>query len=109
MELSAAKQQEYMRRILIARMTVLSRNGFFGLLLMHMKFALDPSIGTAATDGERIYFDPKFLDKLSDRELVFILMHEIMINKMITTKIISTGILTPPSVSQAKACHPLKK
>ena len=67
-----------MRRILIARMTVLSRNGFFGLLLMRMKFALDPSIGTAATDGERIYFDPKFLDKLSDRELVFILMHEIM-------------------------------
>ena len=78
MELSAAKQQEYMRRILIARMTVLSRNGFFGLLLMHMKFALDPSIGTAATDGERIYFDPQFLEELSDRELVFILMHEIM-------------------------------
>ncbi len=78
MELSAAKQQEYMRRILIARMTVLSRNGFFGLLLMHMKFALDPNIGTAATDGERVYFDPKFLDKISDRELVFILMHEIM-------------------------------
>ena len=78
MELNAAKQQEYMRRILIARMTVLSRNGFFGLLLMHMKFALDPSIGTAATDGERIYFDPQFLEELSDRELVFILMHEIM-------------------------------
>ena len=67
-----------MRRILIARMTVLSRNGFFGLLLMHMKFALDPNIGTAATDGERVYFDPKFLDKISDKELVFILMHEIM-------------------------------
>lgn len=78
MELNAAKQQEYMRRILLARMAVLSRNGFFGLLLMHMKFALDPNIGTAATDGERVYFDPKFLDKISDRELVFIMMHEIM-------------------------------
>jgi len=76
--LSEATQREYMRRILIARMTVLSRSGFFGLLLMHMKFALDPSIGTAATDGEKIYFDPKFLDKISDKELVFILMHEIM-------------------------------
>ncbi len=78
MELNTAKQREYMRRILLARMTVLSRNGFFGLLLMHMKFALDPNIGTAATDGERVYFDPKFLDKISDRELVFIMMHEIM-------------------------------
>lgn len=78
MELNAAKQREYMRRILLARMAVLSRNGFFGLLLMHMKFALDPNIGTAATDGERVYFDPKFLDKISDRELVFIMMHEIM-------------------------------
>jgi len=78
MEISKTKQQEYMRRILIARMTILTRSGFFGLLLMHMKFALDDSIGTAATDGEKIYFDPKFLNEISDRELVFILMHEIM-------------------------------
>ena len=78
MELSAAKQQEYMRRILIARMTVLSRNGFFGLRLMHMKFALDPSIGTAATDGQRIIFNPEFMDVLTDDELMFVMMHEIL-------------------------------
>ena len=78
MELSIEKQREYMRRILIARMSILSRNGFFGLMLMHMKFALDDTIGTAATDGERIYFDPKFLEEISDSELIFILMHEIM-------------------------------
>ena len=78
MELSNEKKQEYMRRILLARMAVLTRSGFFGLLLMHMRFALDDSIKTAATDGERIIFSPKFLDSLSDRELVFILMHEIM-------------------------------
>ena len=78
MELSIEKQREYMRRILIARMSILSADGFFGLLLMHMKFALDGAIGTAATDGERIYFDPEFLDEISDRELIFVLMHEIM-------------------------------
>ena len=78
MELSIDKQREYMRRILIARMSVLANSGFFGLLLMHMKFALDDTIGTAATDGERIYFDPKFLDELTDSELMFVLMHEIM-------------------------------
>ena len=78
MELTQAKQREYIRRIMIARMSILSRNGFFGLLLMHMRFALDESVGTAATDGERIYFAPAFLDEISDPELVFILMHEIM-------------------------------
>ena len=78
MELTQAKQQEYMRRIMIARMSILSRNGFFGLLLMHMRFALDESVETAATDGERIYFAPAFLDEISDPELVFVLMHEIM-------------------------------
>ena len=78
MELSNEKKQEYMRRILLARMAVLTRSGFFGLLLMHMQFALDDSIRTAATDGERIFFSPKFLDSISDRELGFILMHEIM-------------------------------
>ena len=78
MEISKDKQQEYIRRIMIARMSILSRNGFFGLLLMHMRFALDESVGTAATDGERIYFAPAFLDEISDPELVFILMHEIM-------------------------------
>lgn len=78
MELSIDKQREYMRKILVARMSILSRNGFFGLLLMHMKFALDSTVGTAATDGERIFFDPEFLYELSDSELVFILMHEIM-------------------------------
>ena len=78
MELSNDKKQEYMRRILLARMAVLTRSGFFGLLLMHMRFALDDSIKTAATDGERIIFGPRFLDSLSDRELAFILMHEIM-------------------------------
>ncbi len=78
MEISKDRQREYMRRILIARMSILVRNGFFGLLLMHMKFALDDTAGTAATDGERIFFDPGFLDEISDEELIFVMMHEIM-------------------------------
>ena len=77
-ELTESRINEYMRRIMISRMRILSANGFYGLLLMHMRFALDGSVGTAATDGDRIYFAPAFLDELSDRELDFILMHEIM-------------------------------
>ena len=49
------------RRILLSRMRILMNHGFYGLLLMHMRFALDPSIDTAATDGMKIYFSPDFM------------------------------------------------
>lgn len=66
------------RRILLSRMRILMNHGFYGLLLMHMRFALDPSVDTAATDGMKIYFSPDFMEEISDSELDFVLMHEIM-------------------------------
>ena len=78
MELSDKKKGEYVRRLLKSRMRILVNNGFYGLLLMHMIFALDEECETAATDGRRIYFSPKFLDEISDRELEFVMMHEIL-------------------------------
>lgn len=59
-------------------MRILMKNGFYGLLLMHMGFALDSEIPTACTDGRKIYFCPKFINELSDGELDFVLMHEIL-------------------------------
>ena len=78
MELSAEKKKIYIRRLMIARMSILSRNGFYGLLLMHMGFALDENVKTAATDGMKIYFAPSFLDEINDRELIFVLQHEVL-------------------------------
>ncbi len=78
MALSEQDKIKYSRRLLMSRTRVLCNNGFFGLLLMHMKFALDESCPTAYTDGEKIAFSPAFMDELSDSELDFILMHEIM-------------------------------
>ena len=78
MEISRNKAQEYTVRIMKARMALMSGNGFYGILLMHMKFALNESVRTAATDGEKLYFAPSFLEDISDRELVFILQHEIL-------------------------------
>ena len=59
-------------------MRILCNNGFYGLLLMHIVYALDESCKTAATDGMKIYFAPDFLDGLSDEELDFVMMHEIL-------------------------------
>lgn len=78
MDLSDAKKSEYTKRLLMSRMRILCDHGFYGLLLMHIKFALDESVQTACTDGVYIIFSPKFLAELSDRELDFVMMHEIM-------------------------------
>ena len=78
MVLSDDKIKEFMKRLLQSRMRLLCTNGFYGLLLMHVTFSLDETRDTAATDGERIYFGPEFLDSISDTELDFVIMHEIM-------------------------------
>lgn len=78
MELSNNKIKEYTKRLMLSKMRILCNNGFYGLLLMHMKYGLDAECETAYTDGEVIRFDPKFLDELNDDELDFIMMHEIL-------------------------------
>lgn len=80
MVLSDEQKRACAKRLLMSRMRILLNHGFYGLLLMHMQFTLDETCETAATDGQRIMFGPAFMDDLSDPELDFILMHEIMHN-----------------------------
>jgi len=78
MGLSVEKQAEYSKRLMLSRMRILCRHGFYGLLLMHMTFGLDEYCRTAYTDAVRICFSPDFLETLSDSELDFIMLHEIL-------------------------------
>ena len=78
MALSEDKIRTYIRRLLLSRMRLLCNHGFFGLLLMHMAYAVDEQLETACTDGQYIIFGTDFLDDLNDRELDFVMMHEIM-------------------------------
>ncbi len=78
MELSEQQIRSYTCRLLLSRMRLLSSHGFYGLLLMHMTFAIDETVETAATDGKRIIFGPAFLDSLSEPELDFVMMHELL-------------------------------
>lgn len=78
MALSEEKVREYMKRLLTARMRILCDHGFYGLLLMHMVYSIDEGVETACTDGERIVFKPEFLEGLSDGEVDFVMMHEIL-------------------------------
>lgn len=77
-ELSQNEIRDMTNRILLSRMRLLLNNGFYGLLLMHMKFGLTEETETALTNGEFIEFNPDFLSNLSDKELDFVMMHEVM-------------------------------
>ena len=79
MEVSNDKLREYTRRMMIARMRLLCKNGFYGLLLMHVKMNLSYEKETAWSDfTEKLYFNPNFLEQISDRELDYVLMHLIL-------------------------------
>jgi predicted metal-dependent peptidase len=78
MALSEVKIKEYIKRLLLSRMRILCNHGFFGLLLMHVTYSVSEEVETACTDGRGITFGTKFLDDLSDNELDFVMMHEIM-------------------------------
>lgn len=78
MALSEEKIRKYIQRLLLSRMRILCNHGFYGLLLMHMVYSIDEKLETACTDGIRITFGTDFLDSLSDSELDFVMMHEIL-------------------------------
>ena len=78
MVLSDEKIRKYQRRLLMSRMRILCNHGFYGLLIMHMKFRIDETVPTACTDGRNIIFGVEFLEELSDSELDFVMMHEVM-------------------------------
>ncbi len=78
MALSKEELHKYFVRLTQSRSRLLIKYPFYGVLLTHVKLSIDEDCGTAYTDGERIAFSPAFLDDLSDSEVDFIMMHEIL-------------------------------
>ena len=72
------EQMAIIRRLQSARISLMSKQPFYALLLMNLKFAIDLSCETAYTDGSRIAFNPDFIWQLSNEELEFVLMHEVL-------------------------------
>ena len=66
------------RRLLAARGRILAEHGFYGLLLMHMKFAVGDELDTAWVSRDTITFNPDFSEKLDADELCFVLEHEVL-------------------------------
>lgn len=65
------------KKISNARVTILQEYPFFGRLLLKLRFGL-AECGTAFTDMRRIVFDPAFAERLSQEELQYVLVHEVL-------------------------------
>lgn len=50
---------------------------FFGSVVANSNFIAEPAVGTAGTDGKNIYYNPNFIESISDDQQTFIFAHEI--------------------------------
>lgn len=49
----------------------------FGSVVANLKYVEAKDCGTAATDGESVYYNPEFVNNLTDDEQVFLFAHEV--------------------------------
>ena len=68
---------ELERRIAKAKTALILEHPFFGNLAMNMPFEITKEVPTAATNGDRVLFNPDFCQPLSDEELLFLVAHEV--------------------------------
>ena len=50
---------------------------FFGSIVASVEYKENMNIDTASTDGETVYYNPEYIEKLSVDEQIFIFAHEI--------------------------------
>lgn len=67
-----------MDRLNAIKLMLIIEQPFFGYLLMHIPFKNDNSIDTIGTDGEKIYYNNKFIEIANDDEIKFLIMHQIL-------------------------------
>lgn len=70
-------EREIFNKISEAKLTVLLKYPFFGRLLLRLRFGT-ANCKTAFTDMRRIVFDPQFANRLSQEEIVYVLIHEVL-------------------------------
>lgn len=69
--------RDAMNRIVSARSALVVHQPFHGTLALHLQIVERPDISTMATDGMHLFYSRAFVDRLSDKELTGVLLHEI--------------------------------
>lgn len=65
-----------MRKLVKARIKLIKRQPFFGRLCLQLQPKESKLVPTAGIDGEYLYYNKKFIESLSDEELLGVLVHE---------------------------------
>jgi predicted metal-dependent peptidase len=65
-------------RLITARVQMLLKHPFFGPLATRMKLVESEKYKTAATNGRDIFYNPSFVESLTDSELQFLIGHELL-------------------------------
>jgi predicted metal-dependent peptidase len=67
-----------MTRMQRARSRLALHHCFYATILMSTPYVERRDIPTAATDMEKIYYNPDFIESLNDNVVMFVLVHEVM-------------------------------
>jgi len=72
-------REEVYDRIIIARVGLLLRHPFFGNMATRLRIlAADDWLPTAAVDGRNLYYNTQFFNAMSNKEIEFVIAHEIL-------------------------------
>ena len=75
----AEMQAEVHDRVIVARVGLLLRHPFFGNMATRMAVkTCDDWCPTAATDGRTLYYNTQFFNALSNKQIEFVIAHEIL-------------------------------
>jgi predicted metal-dependent peptidase len=65
-------------RLIRSRVQMLMAFPFFGILALNLKMECTYNVPTAATDGSKFYYNPNFIKGLSEGELNWVVVHEVL-------------------------------
>lgn len=72
-------KKDVVERITVARIGLLLRHPFYGNMATRLRVkCADDFCGTAATDGRFLYYNTQFFNALSNKEIEFVVAHEIL-------------------------------
>jgi|Laugresu1bdmlbsd_1035121.scaffolds.fasta_scaffold06038_6 predicted metal-dependent peptidase len=74
--LTDAQKAVQHKRIIKARTALVLEHPFFGNIALNLPFFFDDKIPTAATNGKRIKYNPRFVESLCEEEVKFLVAHE---------------------------------
>ena len=66
------------KRLTKSRVTMLIKFPFFGTLALYLKLVETKHVQTAATDGKSYFYNPDFVNKLDEKEINFLTVHEVL-------------------------------